>query len=818
MKVLKFGGSSIADPGKISAVIDLVKPRLEQGEKLCLVFSAFGGVTDKLIEAGATAASGNEAYKAVYLELEKRHIQTVKDLLPPRVQSMPLTNVKLLLNDLADVLHGIYLLQELSPKILDFVSSFGERLSTYIISEVMRAQGIQAAYTDARELIRTDDHFGSARVDFPKTNENIATLFDNNSTLQLITGFIASDEKGQTTTLGRSGSDYTAAIVGGAIGAEEIEIWTDVDGMMTADPRKVPEAFPVESMSYQEAIEMSHFGARVIYPATMQPAMARNIPIRIKNTFNPSFGGTLISGKVQGKQPMIKGISSINQVSLLSLQGSGMMGMVGTSMRLFAALARKGVNVILISQASSEYSICIAVDPRFTDTARRELESEFRYEMSLGQIEAIQVMANLSIVALVGENMKHSPGVAGRMFRALGRNGINVFAISQGSSELNISAVVSQRDEAKALNALHEAFFLSDRKTIPVFLVGTGLVGSTLLSIIRKNKERIGTQQSIAIRLSGLANSRHMLIEEQGIDPQAWEERLAAGDPADIGRFVERIEELNLPNSIFVDCTASNEVVTFYQRVLDRSISVVTPNKRANSGSLDEYRELRRASSRFGVKYLYETNVGAGLPVINTLNDLLNSGDQVLKIEAVLSGTISYIFNTFAAGMRFSQVVRDARVKGLTEPDPREDLNGMDVARKILILAREVGEDLELKDVEVENLVPENCREAASVDAFFSELEKSDGYFLQKAERATKEGKRLRYIATLEGGRASVRLRAVGSDHPFYDLSGSDNIISYTTSRYRERPLVIKGPGAGAEVTAAGVFADILRIANYSLE
>lgn len=817
MKVLKFGGSSIADAERINGVINLIQSRLRAGEEVCLVFSALGGITDLLIETGAMAAAGKEEYKQGYKEIEERHIRVVKDLFPPKLQSRPLTSVKLLLNDLADVLHGIYLLREMSPKILDFVSSFGELLSTSVIAGTMGSRGIDAAFTDARDLIRTDDSFGAARVDFTKTNANIIALFDGNTTLQAITGFIGADETGQTTTLGRSGSDYTAAIIAAAIGAEEIEIWTDVDGMMTADPRKVPEAFPVAAMSYQEAIEMSHFGASVIYPATMQPAMACEIPIRIKNTFNPTFTGTLINGTVREGRAIIKGISSTSNVSLLRLQGSGLMGMVGTSMRLFGALARKGINVILISQASSEYSICIAVAPQAAGIARKELESEFRFEMSQGQIEAIRVSSDLSVVALVGENMKHSPGVAGRMFQALGKNGINVFAISQGSSELNISAVVSRRDEAKALNALHEAFFLSERKTIPVFLVGTGLVGSTLLGIIQKHISRIESEQSIAIRLTGLANSRQMLVDGSGIDPVAWKESLEKAGPANIDEFVRDMIELNLPNSIFVDCTASDEIVAHYQQVLDASISVVTPNKRANTGSQQQYRELRRASSRFGVKYLYETNVGAGLPVINTLSDLLNSGDQLLKIEAVLSGTISYIFNTFDQNSRFSEIVRDAREKGLTEPDPREDLNGMDVARKILILAREVALEMELTDVSVENLVPENCRRAASVEAFFGELEKSDDYFRQKAADAAGAGKRLRYIATLEDGRASVELRAVGADHPFYNLSGSDNIISYTTNRYRERPLVIKGPGAGAEVTAAGVFADILRIANYSL-
>lgn len=806
----------MATPEKIGAVLEMIESRVKKGERLAVVFSAFGGITDRLIEAGKMASLGDERYNGLYMEIEKKHIETIKALLLPRNQSKVLAQAKLMLNDLADVLHGVSLLKELSPKIQDFISSFGERLSASIIAEVMAARQVNAAFLDTRSVIVTDSHFSSARVDFEKTYRNIQAHFADNDAIQVVTGFIAADEKKQTTTLGRSGSDYTAAILGAALEAEAIEIWTDVDGLMTADPRKVKDAFPVAHITYQEAIEISHFGAKVIYPATMQPAMAKHIPIHIKNTFNPSSPGTLISGQAPRERSTIKGISSISRITLLSVQGSGLMGIIGVSSRLFGALAARGVNVVLISQASSEYSICIAVAPEDAPSAVSVLENEFRYEIAEGRIDPIRATGDLSVVALVGENMRHAPGVAGRMFGALGTNGINVYAIAQGSSELNISAVVSHKDEAKALNALHEAFFLSDRKVVHVYLVGTGLVGGALLSMFEKNRARIEKEQAIELRLAGLSNSKKMLFNEEGLDILSWRNLLSgsSGEKADIHEFVTRMQQHNLPNSIFVDCTASNDVVAHYEQVLLSSVSVVTPNKRANTNSFSSYLKLRKASSRFGIQYLYETNVGAGLPVINTLKDLLNSGDQVLRIEAVLSGTISYIFNTFNGETPFSEVVRMAREKGLTEPDPREDLNGMDVARKILILAREAGHQIEMEDLAVENLVPENCREAPTVEAFFEALERADDWFHERWEKAAAQNKKLRYIATLENGKASISLKAVDQAHPFYALSGSDNIISYTTNRYDERPLVVKGPGAGAEVTAAGVFADILKIAN----
>ncbi|MDQ2658326.1 MAG: bifunctional aspartate kinase/homoserine dehydrogenase I, partial [Bacteroidota bacterium] len=615
---------------------------------------------------------------------------------------------------------------------------------------------------------------------------------------------------------GRSGSDYTAAIFAAALKADELEIWTDVNGMMTADPRLVKKAFTVPRMSYEEAMELSHFGAKVIFPATMQPAMVNKIPIWIKNTFNPEFEGTLIHAlSTNGK--LIKGISSMNEVSLLNIQGSGLLGVVGVSMRLFATLAREHVNVILISQASSEHSICIAVESHSARKAKQAIEKEFIHEIRSEEIDEVHVESDLSIVAVVGDGMKHSPGTSGRMFAGLGRNGINVMAIAQGSSERNISAVVRQADIAKALNALHEAFFLSDRKLLNIYLVGTGLIGNALVSMMVEQFEKLAHENLLEVNIVAVANSRKMLFEEDGLDlVNSISDMKQNGEAMNMQAFVDRMISMNKPNSIFVDCTSSEEVTDFYAAILEANISVVTPNKKANSGSYEKYRELRSIAFKRGVKFLYETNVGAGLPVINTLNDLLLSGDKVISIEGVLSGTLNYIFSAFTEGRKFSDVVREAKMKGYTEPDPRDDLSGMDVARKILILSRETGLPLDLQDIKIQNLVPADCQGNMSVDAFFAALQKHDAEFDQLRDQAVSRKEKLRYKAVLRDGKVNVHLGSVNEQHPFYSLSGSDNIILLTTERYDERPMVIRGPGAGAAVTAAGVFADIIRIGHYA--
>lgn len=814
MKVLKFGGSSVATPARVKSAIDIIQPYLS-GD-VAIVFSAFGGVTDTLIQISTMALEGNLQYKNKLAELESRHLDAVRQLITIQRQSGILAQVKFMINELEDVLHGVYLVKERTTRTLDYIMSFGERLSAYIISEALIDKDYPVEYLDARKVIRTDSHFGYAKVDFEVTNKLIKDYFKHHGNVQIITGFVATSESGETTTLGRSGSDYTAAIFAGALNATDLEIWTDVDGMMTADPRKVKKAFTVPEMSYEEAMELSHFGAKVIFPATMQPAMVNKIPIWIKNTFNPAFKGTQIhSASANGK--MIKGISSMNGVSLLSLQGSGLLGVVGASMRLFATLARENVNVILISQASSEHSICFAVENHYSAVAKAAIEKEFQHEIRSEEIDEVEVENDLSIVAVVGDGMKHSPGTSGRMFSALGKNGVNVVAIAQGSSERNISAVIPQGDVAKALNALHEAFFLSDRKVLNIFLVGTGLIGKELINMVRDQFGKLAKENLLEVNIVAVGNSRKMLFNEDGLNLKTCIKQLMEeGEEMKMQEFFNKMTALNLSNSIFVDCTSSTEVTAFYEQILAANISIVTPNKKANSASMQDYTILKTTAFKRGVKFLYETNVGAGLPVINTMNDLLLSGDKVLRIEAVLSGTLNFIFSSFEEGRKFSEVVKEAKAKGYTEPDPRDDLNGMDVARKILILSRETGLSMELDDIKVENLVPESCRGDMTVEQFFTAIEQYDSEFEKLRKKAADKNEKLRYMAILDNGNVSIKLASVDDKHPFYSLSGSDNIILMTTERYHDRPMVIRGPGAGAGVTAAGVFADVIRIGHYS--
>jgi len=814
MKVLKFGGSSVATPQRIKSVIEILKPYLNT--EVAIVFSAFGGVTDQLIQISTLALQGNTEYKQKLEQIEKRHLDAVRELIGVQKQSAILAQVKIKINELEDVLHGVFLVKERTARTLDYIMSFGERLSAYIIAEAMKDQKIAAEYLDARQVIRTDDHFGYAKVDFETTNKLISEYFRHHQDVQVITGFIGTSESGETTTLGRSGSDYTAAIFVGALKATDLEIWTDVDGMMTADPRLVKKAFTVPQMSYEEAMELSHFGAKVIFPATMQPAMMNRIPIWIKNTFNPTFGGTKIhADSTNGK--LIKGISSMNGISLLNVQGSGLLGVVGASMRLFGTLAREKVNVILISQASSEHSICIAIESAHARTAKHAIEREFQNEIRNEEIDELQIEGDLSIVAVVGDGMKHSPGTSGRMFSALGKNGVNVIAIAQGSSERNISAVVRQADVAKALNALHEAFFLSDQKVLNLFLVGTGLIGKTLIQMIEDQFAKLRKENLLEVSVVAVANSKNMLFSEEGLPLASCLDAMKQdGEPMKMDAFVSKMISLNKPNSIFVDCTSSEYVTDSYEEILSANISIVTPNKKANSGGQEKYHKLKSTAFKRGAKFLYETNVGAGLPVINTLNDLLLSGDKVISIEGVLSGTLNYIFSTYASGKKFSDVVKEAKAKGYTEPDPRDDLSGKDVARKILILSREAGLELELDDICIQNLVPDDCLGDITVDEFFSRLEKHDAQYEQLLKDATSKREKLRYKAILNSGKVKVELGSVNEQHPFYSLSGSDNIILLTTERYQELPMVIRGPGAGATVTAAGVFADIIRIGHYA--
>lgn len=818
MKVLKFGGTSVGTVESINQVIQILQENLNEGRKIAVVYSAMGGVTNRLIEIGKLAATSDLEYLQLLKSVEDRHFAAVRGLIDVKNQSSAIAKVKGLLNELEDLLRGVFLIKELSARTNDFIVSFGERLSTTIVTEALKNRGIDAEYLDARKVIKTDDHFGYAEVIGDLTNELIRKHFAQTNKLQCITGFISSTIDGVTTTLGRGGSDYTGSIFGAALNATVIEIWTDVDGMLTSDPRKVKNAFTIPTITYAEAMELSHFGAKVIYPPSLTPAFQKNIPLKILNTFNHHHEGTLVSKTASTKEYSITGISSIDDIALVNVQGGGMMGVAGVSAKLFSILAANKISVILISQASSEHSICFAVDPKTAYGVKEILEEGFATEISQGLVDNISIEQNLSVIAVVGEGMKSSTGTSGKLFTVLGKNGINVVATAQGSSELNISVVIYKKDITKALNAIHETFFQVDGLTLNLYLVGaTGLIGSTLLRQIQEQKEYLKQRKNLNIRLVGITNTRKMLLDEGGISLENWkEELLEKGEIANIGSFVSDVQDLNLPYSVFVDCTADKNIVQYYYSLLSSSVSIVTPNKVANSGRYEQYFMLQKAAQKHGVKFLYETNVGAGLPIINTLQGLITSGDKINKIEAVLSGTLAYIFNNFKVGDRFVDVVKEAKAKGYTEPDPRDDLSGQDVARKILILSREAGLKLEPEDVTIINLLNDACLNAPSVDAFFEELEKDNDRFEKLLQDAQANDEVLRFIATLDSdNKASIGLKTVGRSHPFFNLAGSENIISFTTERYKYNPLVVKGPGAGAEVTASGVFADIMSISSY---
>jgi bifunctional aspartokinase / homoserine dehydrogenase 1 len=816
MRILKFGGTSVNSAEKIKNVIHIVKKCFEKSPHLAVIVSAFGGGTDELIHMAQQASLGNEEYLESLFQFKNRHF-TIAEALIENESLLATLNIHLNkeFKELGNVLQGILLVKELSKRSLDLIMSFGERLSAYIISEAMKLSIPSALFLDAREMIKTDSSFGNARVNYDETYALIHQWFSSHTSLPVITGFIGSTDQNETVTLGRGGSDFTAAIFGAGLNAEDIEIWTDVDGVMTADPRKVQQAFPIPQMSYKEALEMSHFGAKVIHPPTILPALKKNIPIHIKNTFKPDFPGTLISHLPAKRSSLICGISSVDNIALLRLEGSGIVGVCGTAMRLFGSLAKKEINVILISQGSSEHTICFAISPQHADQAKHAIEEEFTLEMKAGLMDPVVVERSLSIIAIVGENMHKSTGVSGKLFGALGKNGINVVAIVQGSSEYNISVVIKRADEAKALNVIHEEFFLSPTTTLHVFLVGSGRIGSTLLAQMKKQIPILQKEQALNIKIVGLANSQKMCFSFQGIDLENWKELLhRSTEKMDVSAFVTHMKELNLSNSIFVDCTANERVTHAYQTILESNISIVTPNKKANSGSYAVYKTLKELSQHRGVQFLYETNVGAGLPIISTVINLLSSGDKIVKIEAILSGTLSYLFNTISENKSFTEALHEAQQKGYTEPDPREDLNGQDMIRKLLILVRESGHPLEMEDIHFEPLLPHELFQAHSVAEFYHKLEMYDEKFELRRSQAWQEGKVLRYIASFENGKAFISLQAVAAQHPFFYLEGSDNVIALTTERYNETPLVIKGAGAGAEVTAGEVFADIIRIGS----
>ena len=813
MKVLKFGGSSVQTAVRIKKIIEIVR---EEKSTRAVICSALGGITDQLIQTGQLAANQDPIYLSHWSEIQDRHLEVIEELITSYEKESVILAIKTKLQELENVLRGVFLLNEFSPRASDYVSSFGERLSCFIIAAAFRDRGIQAEYLDTRKVIITNEDFGIAEVDFELSNQNIQEYFNEHTDLQIITGFIASTSSGATSTLGRGGSDYTASIFAAALSTDELEIWTDVDGVMTADPRKVSKAFSIKNLSYEEAMELSHFGAKVIYGPTMAPVLRKDIPIRIRNTFNPSFEGTLISFESRGVKRVVKGITTVSEVAMVNVWGGGMVGISGVSARLFGALAKENVNVILISQASSEHSICFAVKPDDAEKAQKALEVEFVSELKEGSIYRVEVTQGLSIIAAVGENMYQSSGLAAKFFTALGKNGINIRGVAQGSSQLNISVVIHQQNEEKALRAVHQAFFLSDIKTVHLFVVGVGLIGSTFLRQLKEQHDYLLEEYKLEIKVVGLSNSKKQIFDSEGVLLENWKEDLQNAEaPADIEDFIQNMQELNLINSVFIDNTANAKVAQTYERILKRSISIITPNKIASSSSQALYKTLKKTAKKNNVLYLYETNVGASLPVLSTLKDLIDSGDKIYKIEAILSGTLSYIFNNFDGKTSFSQVVKQAKELGYTEPDPREDLNGSDVGRKILILARECGYTLEFEDVQIKPFLPDTCMEAPTVDDFFKELNKSDDYFKEMHKQAASEGKVLRYIAKFENNKAEVSLQTVDQNHPFYVMQGSDNVLAFTSMRYPERPLVIKGSGAGGEVTAAGVFADLMRVANY---
>ncbi|GAA4436051.1 bifunctional aspartate kinase/homoserine dehydrogenase I [Pontibacter saemangeumensis] len=815
MKVLKFGGTTVGSVQNVLTSLDILAEEAKT-EKPVVVVSAMSGVTNLLASMADHAADGKD-FSRYLKELEDRHLEIANGLIHAANRESVNARLQACFRELESLLHGISSLRELTAKTRDSVLSYGERCATFLFSEAAAQRFPKALFVDAAALIKTDSGFGHARVQTEVTDLLIRSFYsEHKDRLLLVTGFIASDQQGQTTTLGRGGSDYTAALIASALNSSEIQIWTDVNGMMTADPKMVKKAIPLTELSYIEAMELSYFGARVIYPPSMTPAFLKRIPIVIRNIQNPAFPGTAIRHDIRKSGSNIKGISSINDTSIINLQGSGMVGKAGYSGRLFSLLSREQINVILITQASSEHSITFAIHPADAPKAKKLIEQEFELELQAEKLEMPTIEQHLSVMAIVGENMKETPGIAGKLFHALGRNGINVRAIAQGSSEYNISVIISRQDLPKALNTVHDAFFIELKKTLHLFCLGTGNISSTLIRQLQEHHSFLQQHNGIQVKVVGITNTRHMVFDADGLPLDNWQEVLETeGEPADLEEFVQRMKRMNLPNCVLADNTASPAPIRFYEEVFRSNISIVTCNKIGNSSDYQQYRNFKDTAFQHGVDYYYETNVGAGLPIVRTLKDLMMSGDRVLRIEAILSGTISFIFNNFKGNASFHDVVKLAQEKGFTEPDPRDDLSGMDFMRKMLILARDAGYALEAKDVQIANILPPSCLQAASVPEFYAELKAAEDYFQALKDKAESSGKALRYIGTLDNGKASISLEMVDESHPFYTLSGSDNIISFTTDRYKERPMVVKGPGAGAEVTAAGVFADIVNVGAH---
>jgi aspartokinase/homoserine dehydrogenase 1 len=812
MKVLKFGGSSVANSENIKKVLAIVAKQAKD-QKLAVVVSAFGKTTNALIEGATLAAAKNKDYTAVLKKIEIHHFEVIDELIPQENKKEVTDYVNELLKHLATIYEGCFLLQELTSKTLATISSFGELLSSYIIAKAANAH-FKTDYKDSRELIIASDDYLSAVVNFKYTDKNISAYFNgNNAPVTLLPGFVANTLAGKTTTLGRGGSDYTAAIIAAAVNADELQIWTDVSGMFTANPSVVKQAFPISHISYQEAMELSHFGAKVIYPPTIQPVLKKEIPIVIKNTFQPEEKGTLIA-KETGKNKTVKGISHIENITLITLEGSGMVGIPGFSKRLFEALSLHNINIILITQASSELSICIGIADEDAQKATNVINQVFEYEIERQKVNPVILEQDLCIVALVGDNMKNHQGLSGQMFSALGKNNVNIRAIAQGSTEKNISAVILKKDAKKALNVLHEQFFEEKIKQLNLFVTGVGNVGERFLAQLQQQKKYLKKNLKLNIRVIGVANSRKMIFDTKGLSLENWATQLENGEATTLDTFFRKAKNANLRNSVFVDITASYQVSEMYEGYLRNNIAVVTCNKIACASELNNYKTLKEVSREFNAPFLFETNVGAGLPIIDTLKNLVNSGDKVNKIQAVLSGSLNFVFNNFNETTTFHDVVAQAQKEGYTEPDPTIDLSGVDVARKILILARESGYELELDDIAKIAFLPEESLQTNNNEDFYASLTKHEAHFQSIYKSANDKNCRLKYVAEFVDGKANVGLQEIPADHPFYNLEGSDNIVLFFTDRYPENPLLVKGAGAGADVTASGIFADVIRIGN----
>lgn len=808
MKVLKFGGTSV---GSVESILSVKKIVEAEKEPVVVVVSALGGITDKLIKTSKLALAGDLSYQSEFDEIAVRHHQMIEAVIPSgENKERLLETIDALLDELKSIYQGVYLIRDLSPKTSAAIVSYGERLSSNIVAVLIDG----AKWFDSRTFIKTEIKSGRQLLASDLTHELVNQAFVDLPKVSLVPGFISTDaDSGEVTNLGRGGSDYTASIIAAALDASFLEIWTDVDGFMTADPKVISTAYTINELSYVEAMELCNFGAKVVYPPTIYPVCVKNIPILIKNTFNPSGKGTVIKSDIAEDQKPIKGISSINGTTLITVSGLSMVGVIGVNRRIFSALANNGISVFLVSQASSENSTSIGVRDADADAACEVLNAEFSKEIETGAMYRMTAESGLATVAIVGENMKHTPGIAGKLFGTLGRSGINVIACAQGASETNISFVVDGLFLRKTLNVIHDSFFLSEYQVLNLFLCGVGTVGSSLIAQLAQQSEKLKKERGLKLKVVGIASGHNAMFDREGISLENCREQLAHSAPSDLNRLRDEVIGMNIFNSVFVDCTASSDVAGLYQEFLEHNISVVAANKAAASSDYATYQKLKSTARKRGVKFLFETNVGAGLPIIRTMNDLLNSGDKILKIEAVLSGTLNFIFNKISADVPFSETVRLAKEEGYSEPDPRVDLSGKDVIRKLVILAREAGYRIEQSDVEKHLFVPDSFFRG-TLDEFWKNLPSLDADFERRRKVLESEGKRWRFVSRYENGKASVELCEVGREHPFYTLEGSNNIILLTTERYKEYPMQIQGYGAGAGVTAAGVFADIMSIAN----